>query len=178
LREAFREALEDDELKQDLCKHADALGFEILSKSEIQNLKLEARRRGKEEALAEAPKEKASDVKATIDKDWEDAQEQIPGSLPTGKWTPIPRQVTLAGQVVCFDLRMRILKAEVVAVPPKTKAKRVRKRAASATVSAPPTVDVSTPATTPVTTPSDELPVKDLFIGESSTTSAAPIELD
>ena len=173
LKEAVTEALGHPELRSDLCKIFDHEGFVLLSKEELQDVKLDARRRGRE--AAEAVPELRS--KSEVQDDWETSKEKTVSSVTTNRWIPVPRQMTIQGQVIAFDFRMRLLDVEIVPKDgPKTtkpKGRKPRKKASSA-LGAPP----ADAATSSGTQDAPTLARNTSTSSDSTTPSSAPEEID
>ena len=172
LRAAVTEALGHPELRDDLKKIMEKEGFVLLSKDELQDIRLEARKRGKE--TAEAVSE--SRPREEVQKDWEEGQGKTISSVTANKWVPVPRQMTIQGQVVAFDFRMRLLDVEVIpkdaSKPPKSKPRKSRKKASSS---------LGAPAAESSTATSASVPASTTSSGTSSnatTPNSAPEEID
>ena len=173
-RDAVQEALLDSEKREDLKRFLDEQGYILLTKDEVRDLKLDARRRGKEEAEANAKAE--TSAKDIVQDAWiEGATQPV-----VGKWAPIPRQLTLADKLLAFDLRMRVLDLPEGMTNPVVKKVRRKattknsKSALSVNAAATATSPESSTNATPVVTP----PEVKLVIDSKGEEADNPITLD
>ena len=181
VRKAIHSALQEEDTRSDLKKLLEEEGFLLLTPEELRQEKLDARKRGREEAEEQKPVE--SNPKDSVAASWSEAVAQpVPG-----RWAPIPRQLTLADKLVAFDLRMRVLDLPEGTPIPKPKRKTTSRKpklsqtSASSSVGTPETSATSTSASTsavstPASTPSEEITIN---IGPSpSGDKSDPIAID
>ena len=96
------EILQHQEKKEDLKRILEEQGHILLTKEELKDIKLEARRRGREEAEASCQPREGT-IKEIVQTAW---LEGLAQPMP-GKWAPIPQQLTIGNKLIAFDLWMQ-----------------------------------------------------------------------
>ena len=92
-------------------------------------------------------------------------QKQPPEISATGKWMAIPRQMTVGGKLLTFDMRYHMMDTEVISKGCKPKANKSA-AVSSASKTSSNTMSVTKQETATTQTAAKEKPVIHLFIGK------------